>query len=157
MIFSSQSTFGDKFSIALPTNTADHSSFLPNDIDLGASMIPVHGKKVLGRDIGGGTPIPIVFMINKITTNVKLNLYFNIWTSDLPDSGYNPILESIISNSSIEAKEGEIAGVRYMVLNAKRYLRVRVDWKALAAPPANSVLVVTAALGTVGESYEELM
>lgn len=157
MIFSSQSKFGDKFSTTLQTDTASHTAFLPNDIDLGASMIPVYGKTKLGRNIGGGTPIPVLFMVNKITTNVKLSLLFSIWTSDLPDSGYVEILESIVSNSTVEAKEGDISGLRYMILGSKRYLRARIEWQAAAAPPANSVLVVTSALGTIAESYEELM
>lgn len=162
MIFSSQSVFGSKFSSALPINTNFNSAFLPNDIDLGASMIPVHGKTKLGRDIGGGTPIPVFFMVNEISNNAKLKVRFDIFTSDLPDSGYVEIVKSAIGggspyDASTHTITGEIAPLRYMVLGAKRYLRARVEWKAIAAPPANSIIVVTAALGTIAESYEELM
>lgn len=157
MILSSQSTFGERFSIGLPANTTVHSTFLPNEIDLGEPMIPVHGKKAMGRSIGGGTPIPVFFAINEITNNARVKVWFNIWTSDdnvtfkrLFQYAMNP---NVTSN---QIKSGDVASSRILVLGVERYVRVVAEWQGIVAPPANTKLIVTSSLGTVSGTSSDV-
>lgn len=150
MILSSQSTFGEKFSISLATDTGAHTINLPNEIDLGAPMIPVHGKKALGRSIGGGTPIPIFFTVNEVTNNARIKVWFSIATSS-DNINFKELFEYLMNPNvtSNEIKSGDTAGVRILVLGVERYIRITVASQGIVAPPANSKLIVTSSLGTV--------
>lgn len=149
MILSSQSTFGDRFSFTLPTNTSSSSRALPNEIDLGEPMIPVHGKKAIGRSIGGGTPLPFFFAVNEIGNNTRIAIWFNVLTSH-DNSHWERMFQFKMKphTTGNQVSPGDVAGARYIILGMRRYIRVEVQFQPIATPAANSKLVVTAALGT---------
>jgi len=107
-----------------------------NIIDLGAAGIPYGAAGPLNRDVGKGTPVPILIQITETFNNLQF-FEVSIETSDSDSGGFN-----YVSRSSIPAAQA-VAGYQYglqvLPTNLKRYIRLFLNGSGGTIPSAGRV------------------